>query len=266
MSSALLYLAIVAIWAVFLIPRWIRRSHTAPQAGTGTAQAGDGATPEEGAEADEPGELEGPRGVEFVEEPEPMLAAEADYYDADYAGDDEYSEDYQDEGGGGPSEQAPPRPGRGRLGWWHRRARSTAAATGRPATAARPSLSRSQVLRARRRMLVVLVTLTVAGVACYAEKLAPWWVCVPPAGMLGMYLLLLREAALADAEQARWRAEESALRVRAARQRARQEWAARAAEPEPAPEPVAEIIELSVRVSDEFFDQYAAPPARAIGD
>ena len=29
MSSALLYLAIVAIWAVVLVPRWVRRSHDA---------------------------------------------------------------------------------------------------------------------------------------------------------------------------------------------------------------------------------------------
>ncbi|MGE5137518.1 MAG: hypothetical protein ACM32E_32045, partial [Gemmatimonadota bacterium] len=32
MSSAILYLAIVAIWAVVLVPRWLRHPHAAPQA------------------------------------------------------------------------------------------------------------------------------------------------------------------------------------------------------------------------------------------
>ena len=30
MSSAILYLAIIAIWAGFLIPAWIRRPHASP--------------------------------------------------------------------------------------------------------------------------------------------------------------------------------------------------------------------------------------------
>ena len=42
MSSALLYLAIVAIWAVVLVPRWVRRSHETP----GTAEN----SPAQGAE------------------------------------------------------------------------------------------------------------------------------------------------------------------------------------------------------------------------
>ncbi|MDQ2875945.1 MAG: hypothetical protein M3Y33_14620, partial [Actinomycetota bacterium] len=33
MSSAILYLAIVAIWAFLLVPRWVRRSHPASFAG-----------------------------------------------------------------------------------------------------------------------------------------------------------------------------------------------------------------------------------------
>ena len=31
MSSVFLYLAIVAIWAFVLVPRWLRRGHAAPQ-------------------------------------------------------------------------------------------------------------------------------------------------------------------------------------------------------------------------------------------
>ncbi len=44
MSSAILYLAIVAIWAFMLVPRWLRRSHAGPVAdadGPGDAQAGE---------------------------------------------------------------------------------------------------------------------------------------------------------------------------------------------------------------------------------
>src|SRR5262249_14400295 len=71
-----------------------------------------------------------------------------------------------------------------------------------PAPATQP-LSRSRVLQARRRLLTMLVLLGAAAGACTALKLTAWWVCIPPAVMLGMYLLLLREAAIADAERAR---------------------------------------------------------------
>src|ERR1022692_2917369 len=52
-SSALLYLAIVAIWAVVLVPRWVRRSHDAAGPAENTpgqpetlAAAGDAPVPE----------------------------------------------------------------------------------------------------------------------------------------------------------------------------------------------------------------------------
>src|SRR5215475_678416 len=32
MSSTFLYVGIVAIWAFFLVPRWLRRAHSAPRA------------------------------------------------------------------------------------------------------------------------------------------------------------------------------------------------------------------------------------------
>jgi len=73
--------------------------------------------------------------------------------------------------------------------------------------------------------------------------------------MLGMYLLLLREAALADAEQARWRAAED-QRVLAARRRV-------PAEPE---EQGAQIIDISARLGDQLYDQYADATIRAVGD
>ena len=101
--------------------------------------------------------------------------------------------------------------------------------------------------------------LTVVAVACTALKVTSWWACIPPAVMLGLYLLLLREAALADAEHARLRAAETA-RAEAARERAPEaDWASDE-------QPSAQIIDISARVSDQLYDQYADATVRAVGD
>ena len=74
-----------------------------------------------------------------------------------------------------------------------------------------------------------------------------------------MYLLLLREAALADAEQARRRAAME-MRVQAARQRADAAWMdadGRAVS--------ADHRHLG-RVGDQLYDQYADATMRAVGD
>ena len=59
MSSAILYVAIVAIWAVVLIPRWLRRdtsaSAPAPAAAAEEAQAEEVAVEEEPAPRAAPG-------------------------------------------------------------------------------------------------------------------------------------------------------------------------------------------------------------------
>ena len=121
-------------------------------------------------------------------------------------------------------------------------------------------LSRSRVLQARRRLLTMLVLLASAAGACTALKLTAWWVCIPPAVLLGMYLLLLREAAIADAERARWLA---AMELR----RADDERADRAQAPQtPDEEPSAEVIDISARVGDMLYDQYADATVRAVGD
>jgi hypothetical protein len=119
---------------------------------------------------------------------------------------------------------------------------------------------RAHVLQARRRLLTTLVTLAIAALACTAANLAPWWIVVPPVGMLGMYVLLLREAAQADAEQARWLAKELTVQAEAARLRPRQAWEAGQ------PQPTAEIIDISGRVTDQLYDQYADAAVRAVGD
>jgi hypothetical protein len=188
-SSAILYIAIVAIWAFVLIPRWLRRPHLL---------GGENDKPEDSEQTDS----EGP------------AAEEADS-----------------------DEELPARPQPVRhIG---------------PA----PRSSRSKVLQARRRLLTTLITLMVVAAVCTYLRLSSWWVCVPPAGMLGMYLLLLREAALADAGQARWRAAED-QRVRAARRRAQAE----------AEDHGAQIIDISARLGDQLYDQYADATIRAVGD
>jgi hypothetical protein len=78
--------------------------------------------------------------------------------------------------------------------------------------------------------------------------------------MLGMYLLLLREAALADTEAAHRRAAEAHAARQRARDRAREAWAARP------PQPTAEIIDISARLGDQLYDQYADATERAVGD
>jgi uncharacterized membrane protein len=140
----------------------------------------------------------------------------------------------------------------------------------RPAPA--PRLTRSRVLAARRRLLFLLVLLTSAVGACAYLKITTWWTFIPPAGMLGMYLLLLREAAVADAEQARLR-EAAEWRAEVARERAWRAQEAAEAEEAAATEYVqyeqrsAQVIDISRRVGgDQLFDQYADPSRDAAGD
>jgi hypothetical protein len=128
MSSAILYLAIVAIWACVLIPRWLRRD----SARTVTAPV--------------PAEPQAE-----------TLAA-----------------DVQDE-------EPTPEP----------------APVHQPLTAEE---SRRRMLAARVRLLLMLFGLEIAAIALAMLGLAAVWVVIPPSIMLGGYLLLLREAAKADAE------------------------------------------------------------------
>ena len=128
----------------------------------------------------------------------------------------------------------------------------------KPQSAARP-ISRSKVLQARRRLLTLLVLLAAVAAACTALKLTSWWACIPPAGMLLMYLVLLREAALADAEQARKRAVLEDRQWAAYRREQHATWQAEE-------EPSAQIIDISARVGDQLYDQYADATERAVGD
>ncbi len=223
MSSAILYFAIVAIWAGVLMPRWLR-----------------------------PGRR---RRVEVTEHFEM------------------HTEVYEAEVDTGTGERSHP------------------AVTEREVTVEEEitwtrqdaAERRANILKARRRMLGTLVALTVIAFLIAMMQVAAIWVVIPPALMLGGFVLLLREASRSDAEQASRRAHAGHQRAEPESER---EAAAVTAEtlervvskpvaPDVAEqaEPVievaaysAEIIDISARVNDQFYDQYTDAANRAVGD
>ena len=163
MSSAILYLAIIAIWLCVLIPRWLKRDSARGAVIETNTMAGD----------------------------ETPVTGQADSDQAELADD------------GVPPAAEP-------------------GVTGRPAAAPAPPLSaeeaRRRILTGRRRLLGMLILLEIAAIALAVVGLAALWVIIPPTIMLSGYLLLLREAAHADAERAKREAEAAAhQRERAAR-------------------------------------------------
>lgn len=216
MSSAILYLAIVAIWAGFLVPAWVRRPHSR----SGTQVEADLTEP-------------------FAAETDAQIDVEAELDDSapEYR-DPEYRDVVPDHTEFG-------QPSRGRPAV-------------QPPAAPPSSVGRQQMMQSRRRMLTIMIALTAVAGGSAAIGLTPWWMVAPPAGMLVAYVLLLREIAMADAEMAVKR--ENALAARADRLRAREAWAASN------PEPTAQIIDISSRVGDQLYDQYADAAVRAVGD
>ena len=140
-----------------------------------------------------------------------------------------------------------------------------------PQVPVRPPGPTPHVLQARRRMLTMIISITVAAMGAALIGLVPWWTTVLPFLILGMYLLLLHEAAHADAERARsWaeaQARAAAARAAHAAQLARER--AREAQLAPPPQPTAEIINISALAADardQPYDQYADAEVRAVGD
>jgi hypothetical protein len=158
MSSAILYLAIIAIWACVLIPRWLKRGSVIPVAAPAAAATAEQAAYPDAGEIPADGTDETPPGAPLTAGP---LSAEMV-----------------------PAEE-----------------------------------SRRRMLKARRRLLMMLAGLEIAAIALALTSLAAVWVVIPPTVMLAGYLLLLREAAKADAERAQHEAETAAhARERAAAQ------------------------------------------------
>jgi len=273
LSSAILYVAIVAIWACVLVPRWLHRSHdnhSGQDADSGQDDFAEGAGPagfseEPGADPlawEDPGVV--PPGPVAPDE----AAVHAEYSSVSYSmttvsvetgAYDESGADPQPENSP-PAHAGPVRP--------HPRGSFVPHPGGSSRPQDRPA-SRARVLQARRRLLTMLAVLTIGTAACAATGLMPWWVLIVPVGLVCLYLLLLREAARVDAENARRHAEAHARYVRtAARARVLRE-RARQAQAVPAPEPNAEVIDISALAApagDQLYDQYADAEIRAVGD
>jgi hypothetical protein len=143
------------------------------------------------------------------------------------------------------------------------------------------------VLTARRRLLGLLVVLAIGSGALAVTKLAAWWVVIPPSVMLLGYMVLLREAAQADAERQELARTRAAAPVtapatgrpaasRPAETRPAEAVSPAAASPAavssaagPAPAPHAEVIEISASLGpagEVLYDQYADAKLRAVGD
>jgi hypothetical protein len=264
LSSAILYLAIVAIWACVLVPRWLHRSHEHP-AGEEILADSDEAPEfgEEDAEFDEdsdaPTEEFAPVGRSRTEPPnadrpafaepvaETYVAVETEYVHTEYVAESGYASEART---ADQPEFADPR--------------SDPHYGADPA----PLASRDRVLQTRRRLLTILAALTAAAVGGTVTGITMWWIIIPPAIMLGLYLLLLREAAQADTDNEIRRAE-----AQAAAEAAHAAWMeharAREALAAQAPQPEAEIIDISARTAqakDQLYDQYADATVRAVGD
>lgn len=243
MSSAILYAAIVFIWACVLIPRWLKRD-TSQAAGTSPDVTGDqpaGAGAEAHADGAETmtGDIAGHDAETGRATPDAVKTAAQQKITAPAAAHEDPVADQADEPSYRPA------------GYEAERAEA-----------------RQRIVTARRRMLLILITLTVAAVGIVGLKMAAWWVAVPPVLMLGGYLMLLREASRADRERALLDA--AAYRDEQRQRYAEEQEARRAAEVPAAPvvSPTARVIDISERVrdEDEIYDQYADGTRRAVGD
>ena len=241
MSSAILYVAIVAIWAGVLIPRWLRRDSAASERYSEDLTTAEAHAEPDAEPAPPPRRHQARVAPRAPARPEVRSEARAEAR---------------------PEVRAEGRP----------EVRSEVKAEGRPEVRAEPpgggprDREHTKVLAARRRLLYMLLALAIGSGALAVTKMAAWWVMVPPTIMLLGYLGLLREAAKADAERrelARTRATAAAAVAAAARR----ETAPAPAPPPPAPD--AEVIDISASLTSagqEFFDQYADAKLRAVGD
>jgi hypothetical protein len=142
-----------------------------------------------------------------------------------------------------------------------------------------------KVVSARRRLLMMLIALSITAGVLAGTRMAAWWVVVPPSVMLLGYLLLLRSASKADAERremawsrmARAAAEAERARVRRPVPAASAAFAvsgtrvaagARAARGASGASgaKVFSIPATPERAKEQIYDQYADAKLRAVGD
>ena len=250
MSSAILYVAIIAIWACVLIPRWLRRDSARGASGA------DSETVPDGTVAGTDGMIAGTDGI--VAGTDGMADSGAGGRAADESARGASESGRAADVGSGwlrarvevaerRESPAPPLPAP-RLPAPQPPAPEPPApeppaseepADEAPLEDAPPSSptpeTRHRMLAARRRLLGMLLVLEAAAIALAMLGLAALWVVVPPTVMLAGYLLVLREAAHADVERAAHDQEAARARARAQEQAsARDRARARAAQRPPA--------------------------------
>lgn len=268
-SSAILYLAIVAIWAVVLVPRWLRL-RSAPARYEPAEDFEDAAELDDTADAEADGTTSTRRApIEWEDSPPPSY----ELFDTPEA-----------VSAGHPADPVEPSDSLGEDVTAEREETAPAAA-GAPMAVPSAAERRARVLRARRRMLVTVVSLAAAATVLAVIHLAPVWVVIPPALMLAGFLVLLREAAHTDALRARQQPlahghssaeadqEEDGPAETPAAPAASAPAAAAPAEAdsrEPQTgqfgEATAQVIDISQRFGDQLYDQYTDAAERAVGD
>jgi hypothetical protein len=276
-SSAILYFAIVAIWAGVLMPKWLRpsRSHRHRADGDQPAEAiAEFAqpAPDSMLEERQPGRSDQSRDDGARDD-----GARDDGARDDGARDDRIRDDRSrdDRSRDDRSRDDRSRDDRDETPGERREADSPEAE--RPAAWSPEEAAERQVniLRARRRMLGTLIVLTAGAFAIAVTHVAAWWVIIPPGVLLGGFLLLLREASRSDAKRARREAELATRRRRMERESQAVPAApaetgydeiAGAAEVVVETEVTAKIIDISARVTDQLYDQYTDAAERAVGD
>ncbi len=234
MSSAILYLAIIAIWAGVLVPRWLRPAQAVTRSADNRladARAADSRSADARAVGARSANARAAHARQREDADEPWHDSDSD------------------------TEPIPVvRPERDHVAW--RPGPSTAA-------------HRHMILQARRRMLVLNALLTAGAVGLTAIHVAAWWAIIPPGTMLGVFVLLLREAARTDATRARRLAAQASAVPPVRHDAVESAPAAEAERPmvaEPEPTRTAEVIDISARYGDQLYDQYADAAVRAVGD
>jgi hypothetical protein len=256
-SSAILYLAIVVIWACVLIPRWLRRDSARGASNEPDVTISSSTDTVLGEDVSDDSVSRDDVRIDTASEPAQTRAEVAEQHP------DDAREPAEPDAGN----DAPPPP--------------------------TPEESRRRMVVARRRLLGMMFILELAAIGLAVVGLAAAWVVIPPSVMLVGYLLLLREAAHADTERAQREREMAQARAQAqARERAR----ARAAQRRPEPAfaatappaayadyensgrdyapglagkyttSTAAVIDIAERDEDDRSGQYTRNKLRAVGD
>jgi hypothetical protein len=261
LSSAILYLAIVGIWAMVLVPRWLR-----PPRASGTLESNLAEPLDAGMQEDLAGEEDGEEDLPIYGD---QVAAAAPAGSARLAG---RSGSAGHAGAAGRAGAAEAQAGGGRQAGDEPAASSTPEPQQMDGRAGPVAAERkTYIMKARRRALATLIVLTGGAVAIAVTRLAAPWVAIPPAVMLAGFVLLLRAAARIDTERARAAASLHARATGAevttpAELPTPAKVPTSAEVPTPTEVPDARIIDISARVGDQLYDQYADTEVRAVGD